>query len=488
AVLFSAISAADRSPGEIIAAAETQIPATVLDPASSMEPASGVRSFGLPGVPAPGEDRPGASGQLTVLAETADGIPAWVYIDGRGFGVAPVVANVEPGSRLVTVTASGHQPFSEAVEVARGESSTSRVRLRRGEGSLVVTSAVEEADIYLDGVRVGQTPTYRTRVPSGDHTVSVVRDGFEPYVRTITVEHDETISVAANLLEHPGTLLVLCLQDSIHVAVDGASAGVCSTDRPLRMEDVAAGTHRVRGDRGNRRTPTRDARVVGDRTTSIELSLSEPIEPAVPVTPDTGASGHEEDGPSQEAGIFLGVALLGGESRFDLTLADTSGSFDVRGTGVHGDVLAQGRNLRLSLGVDLLFLEDFGSFDGSNTYWDVYLGGSAYANIAEVVRPFVSLRGLYGVFTFEQESPPTTFPTTGGGAFSSGGFGWAAEAGLDIQFSPKVSFELAASYSKVGLSEVTDGSRTVGRVDGFELVRGYIGVRIRTRWGEKQGE
>jgi hypothetical protein len=71
-------------------------------------------------------------GRPSLLALSAPSGAA-VTIDGRPFGEAPFAAPIDllPGSHLVTVTRSGHEPHHAALTVARGETTTLRVLMPR---------------------------------------------------------------------------------------------------------------------------------------------------------------------------------------------------------------------------------------------------------------------------------------------------------------------------------------------------------------------
>jgi hypothetical protein len=67
-------------------------------------------------------------------------------------------------------------------------------------GSIQVSSTPQGASIHLDGTDTGQTTNSTlTNVSSGNHTVTLVKEGYEDYVQNISVTAGQTTTVNANL-------------------------------------------------------------------------------------------------------------------------------------------------------------------------------------------------------------------------------------------------------------------------------------------------
>jgi hypothetical protein len=71
------------------------------------------------------------------------------------------------------------------------------------DGSILVNSSPEGADIYLDGNNTGKTTNDTLpNVPVGSHTVRLLKDGYGDWEETVTVESGRTARVDASLTAH----------------------------------------------------------------------------------------------------------------------------------------------------------------------------------------------------------------------------------------------------------------------------------------------
>jgi hypothetical protein len=110
-----------------------------------------------------------------------------------------------------------------------------------------VTANLPGADLYVDGVRAGQTPLVGTlTVAPGSHLVEVRRDGYTPARREITLGSGAAGSLSLELQEDPaattprGSLVLAVSEPEAEVSVDGVRRGVYRS--PLSLP---AGPHRI---------------------------------------------------------------------------------------------------------------------------------------------------------------------------------------------------------------------------------------------------
>ncbi|MCZ7682733.1 MAG: PEGA domain-containing protein [Sandaracinaceae bacterium] len=113
---------------------------------------------------------------------------AEVRVDGRSVGRAPLAAPLvlAVGRRVLEITAEGHVPMREELEVVGGRPRTVRVRLARHEtaGTVRLTSQPERARVRIDGLDVGAAPLER-RLPHGGHLIEAELPGHATYRASI---------------------------------------------------------------------------------------------------------------------------------------------------------------------------------------------------------------------------------------------------------------------------------------------------------------
>ncbi|MBT8507577.1 hypothetical protein AZH53_03970 [Methanomicrobiaceae archaeon CYW5] len=82
-------------------------------------------------------------------------------------------------------------------EVANG--SIHIVKIPQDNGSIIITSTPESAEVYLDGTLKGSTPLEIPDIPPGIYTVKLTKSGYEDYQETVNVVGGQTEQVSATL-------------------------------------------------------------------------------------------------------------------------------------------------------------------------------------------------------------------------------------------------------------------------------------------------
>jgi len=170
-----------------------------------------------------------------------------------------------------------------------------------GAGSLVGRLAVEShprgARIFVDGAPVGRAPCNVEDVGIGAVTVKAEMEGYATQSRVVKVESEALTRVRFELrrLENVGHIEVLIKPDGAQVELDRVPRG----RTPLRIINVAAGTHRLSVWAEGYRTLQQDVVVVSGRWQRIHGRLAEAGGPA------PGDQGPESPGaePAQQEAI-----------------------------------------------------------------------------------------------------------------------------------------------------------------------------------------
>ncbi len=118
--------------------------------------------------------------------------------DGPVVGTVPGAFQLDPGSRVLVITAPGRRAERLPVDIAARSSRRVVVDLAPETGAVVVNAAERDALIELDGVSAGFTPTVLT-APVGPHRVRVTLPGFRPYETTVEVPVDGRVVIDARL-------------------------------------------------------------------------------------------------------------------------------------------------------------------------------------------------------------------------------------------------------------------------------------------------
>ena len=90
-------------------------------------------------------------------------------------------------------------------------------------GKLNITSVPGDADIYLDGQKVGTTPMMLPKCLIGQHTVRISKAGHSDFTKTITLAEGATEEISARL--ESGKPVVISAHEGADIYVDGAKVG-----------------------------------------------------------------------------------------------------------------------------------------------------------------------------------------------------------------------------------------------------------------------
>lgn len=115
-------------------------------------------------------------------------------------------------------------------------------RLRSGEitqnGLILVASEPVEADVFIDGEPTGERTQWRARLPGGEHTIALRRDGYREWRRTFNLGSGEVLWLSYPLLipQSFDTKEVTRLESDVILAASPDSSRVLTIqDRSVRI-------------------------------------------------------------------------------------------------------------------------------------------------------------------------------------------------------------------------------------------------------------
>jgi hypothetical protein len=119
---------------------------------------------------------------------------ATILINGTDYGRTDNFVTVPSGTRNLTLTKDGYQPFTMIVTVPAGDLKVlAPITLTKGgpvppsgTGTLYIASYPTHATILINGTEYGKTDRLVT-VPSGVRNLTLVKDGYQPSTRIVTV-------------------------------------------------------------------------------------------------------------------------------------------------------------------------------------------------------------------------------------------------------------------------------------------------------------
>ena len=138
------------------------------------------------------------------------------------------------------------------------------IKFEGDEGSL-------EADVYIDGERVGKLPFMTKKIKSGTYLVKVVKNMYKSYEEQVTVSDNETLKLNVQLQPNFGWIKLEGANDfhGAHVYIDNERVG----QLPLTTGKLASGTYRVKVLKSLYKPFEQQVAVTDNATTTLNVSL-----------------------------------------------------------------------------------------------------------------------------------------------------------------------------------------------------------------------
>jgi len=217
----------------------------------------------------------GKPGSLFVESTPLD---ASVYVDGQLKGKSGEwLYGIEAGKRTVRISRDGYKAESRPVDIppnGQEKLSVELPKLPPKTGHIIFTSQpVSDADIYLDGEKIGTTPMTLRNQPIGVYEVEIKapltseihgrptsveiegrptlvgKDRYEVWRGTVTVKNRQTSEVKAILIPLPGKLKLTAFDKDTGKQISGAEVildgGKNIGTTPLE-EEISAGKYTIR--------------------------------------------------------------------------------------------------------------------------------------------------------------------------------------------------------------------------------------------------
>ncbi len=174
---------------------------------------------------------------------------------------------LRPGPYTVSATAEGYAADSSRIEVTNAPSQDFSLRLERLPGQLVVsTTPAVAAEVTIDGVSAGTTPTRAIDVKAGSHKLRVAAPRYQPYATELAVEGGGVLqAIEARLVPDWAEVTVNSVPEGASIFVDGAPAGTT----PAKLE-LLAGERTLSFEKDGFKTLKRQVVAVANQPQQIE--------------------------------------------------------------------------------------------------------------------------------------------------------------------------------------------------------------------------
>ena len=125
---------------------------------------------------------------------------AEIRLDGKPLGNGSWEGRIDPGKHKVDQVWEGFIIASEVIDVVKGRNVTINLAEKNPHFGLVsITSNPIAAEVFVDGIFIGETPLKTNKLPVGKHLFSAVKDGYETRTGKIVVNKDVPTEISFDL-------------------------------------------------------------------------------------------------------------------------------------------------------------------------------------------------------------------------------------------------------------------------------------------------
>ena len=123
-----------------------------------------------------------------------------LYVDKKSVGSLPWNGNLKEGMHLLEVRKDGYRSQQKTIQLAQQQKlDVAFDALSAIQGNLSVNFKPFGSDVYVDGVKVGQSPRVFNGVLVGNHNVEIRKPGYATSRQTVTISEGQTASISGSL-------------------------------------------------------------------------------------------------------------------------------------------------------------------------------------------------------------------------------------------------------------------------------------------------
>ena len=123
-----------------------------------------------------------------------------LYVDKKSVGSLPWYGSLKEGMHLLEVRKDGYRSQQKTIQLAQQQKlDVAFDALSAIQGNLSVNFKPFGSDVYVDGVKVGQSPRVFNGVLVGNHNVEISKSGYVSSRQTVTISEGQTAGISGSL-------------------------------------------------------------------------------------------------------------------------------------------------------------------------------------------------------------------------------------------------------------------------------------------------
>lgn len=124
-----------------------------------------------------------------------------IYVDDTKRGTGTWTGRLGEGEHIVEARKASHRNSMKRIEVVAGKNENIVVANPTPiYGALNLNTTPDEAIVYLDGVKIGETPMIKNNVLIGEHSLKFEKTGCAPLTKTVNVVENQMLNIDEKLV------------------------------------------------------------------------------------------------------------------------------------------------------------------------------------------------------------------------------------------------------------------------------------------------
>ncbi len=150
----------------------------------------------------------------------------------------------------------------------------------QGYGSLVINTSPEGCQIYIDSEDYGLSPKTIDKVPAGERTIVLSKEGYSTSTEVIRIERGKKVVFNKTLAPQMGTIEVTVAgaqniePDKVQVYLDGKYRGTMPKEgKPLKIANILAGAHKIKAEHPDYEPAEQEVQVRYNAVEEVKIEL-----------------------------------------------------------------------------------------------------------------------------------------------------------------------------------------------------------------------
>ena len=230
-----------------------------------------------------------------------------VYIDGKHIGISPCQKELTLGDHKIRISKDRYEDYKESFMIQEGEPVLVQANLTaKPFEELEVASSPAGAEILIDGIEKGTTPTTLENLPTGTQKMILKKHAFDVWEEDIQITAGDVTKINADLKPKYGSLAINSIPTDAKCYLDGKYMG----STPYETANVQKGEHIVKIEKKNYDDWKKKIEVIAGETRRViailgqgngqskKISNSYGME-FIPIVPGTFTMGSPSDEPGR---------------------------------------------------------------------------------------------------------------------------------------------------------------------------------------------